>query len=98
MKVQITEGLDIDIEKEMWCCNKCGTELVSCHNNYKEGCLVSEHDPSAVHDPLVEGDITFSPDPMWCRLLEYYCPDCGLMFEVEYLPLVHYILELCRVA
>ncbi len=89
MKLQITEGLEIELDKEMWCCNRCGAELVSCHKNYKEGCLVYERNPSDIHDPLVEGDCTFSPDPGWCRILEYYCPDCGLMIEVEYLPPGH---------
>ena len=89
MKVQITEGLHIDLELEMWCCTRCASELGSCHNNYKEGCLVSERQPSDVHRPIVEGDVTFSPDPKWCRILEYYCPECGLLIEVEYLPLGH---------
>ncbi len=89
MKVQITEGLHIDLETERWCCTMCESELVSCHNNYKEGCLVSERQPSDVHRPIVEGDVTFSPDPKWCRILEYYCPECGLLIEVEYLPLGH---------
>ena len=89
MKVQITEALDIELEKEMWCCNRCGLELVSCHKNYKEGCLVSQRHPSEVHRPLFEGDVHFLPDPKWCRILEYYCPGCGILIEVEYLPPGH---------
>ncbi|MBW1801041.1 MAG: acetophenone carboxylase [Deltaproteobacteria bacterium] len=89
MKAQITEGLHINLETEMWVCAKCGSDLVSCHKNYKEGCLVSERLPSDVHRPLVEGEVTFSPDPRWCRILEYYCPECGLLIEVEYLPPGH---------
>lgn len=89
MQVKITEGLHIDLKIGMWCCTKCGAELVSCYNNYKEGCLVSERQPSDVHRPLVQGKVTFSPDPDWCRILEYYCPECGLLIEVEYLPLGH---------
>ena len=89
MKIEITEGLDIELKKEMWCCNRCGWELVSCHKNYKEGCLVSERPPSDVHRPLAAGNFTFSPDPEWCRILEYYCPECGLLIEVEYLPPGH---------
>ena len=89
MKIQITESLDIHMEREMWCCNKCGSELVSCHRSYKEGCLVAQRQPSEIHRPLVEGEFNFSPDPKWCRILEYYCPQCGLLIEVEYLPLGH---------
>ena len=36
-KTQITEYLDIDLEKEVWCCNRCGHELISARENYKEG-------------------------------------------------------------
>ena len=32
---------------------------------------------------------TYSPDPTWCRILEYYCPQCGTMMEAEYLPPGH---------
>ncbi len=24
----------------MWCCNRCGHELISARENYKKGCLV----------------------------------------------------------
>ena len=40
VKKQITENLDIDLEKELWCCNRCGHELISARENYKKGCLV----------------------------------------------------------
>ena len=29
------------------------------------------------------------PTPAWCRILEYYCPQCGTMIETEYLPPGH---------
>jgi acetone carboxylase gamma subunit len=32
---------------------------------------------------------TYSPDPTWCRILEYYCSQCGTMVEAEYLPPGH---------
>jgi acetone carboxylase gamma subunit len=34
-------------------------------------------------------EYTFAPDPEWCRLLEYYCPQCATLVEVEYLPPGH---------
>lgn len=85
-KRQITEYLDIDLEKEVWCCNKCGHELISARQNYKKGCLIYDRDPTTVHPPYISGDHTFAPDPTWCRIVEFYCPGCGTMVENEYLP------------
>ena len=90
MKVRITEYLEIDLGSEMWCCQRCGRELVGARENYKKGCLVAEKDMAAVHPPLVQGQAySFTPDPNYCRLLEFYCPGCGIMVENEYLPPGH---------
>ena len=88
-KRQITEYLDIDLEREMWCCNRCARDIISARDNYKKGCLVYERDPRTVHSPLVEGEYSRSPDPDWCRIVEFYCPGCGVMVENEYLPPGH---------
>jgi len=88
-KRQITEYLDIDLERETWCCHRCGQELISARENYKKGCLVYERDPREIHRPIVSGPYSFAPDPEWCRILEFYCPNCGTMLEVEYLPPGH---------
>ncbi len=88
-KQQITEYLDIDLDKEMWCCNRCGKELISARENYKKGCKVYNRDPRDIYPPVVEGEFTFSPDPEWCRIIEFYCPGCGIMVENEYLPPGH---------
>ena len=50
-KVQITEYLDIDLETEKWCCNRCGRELISARENYKKGCLVYDRDPGPSTTP-----------------------------------------------
>ena len=53
---------------------------------------VYNRDPSEIHRPLLDPkkyERTYSPDPTWCRILEYYCPQCGTMCEVEYLPPGH---------
>jgi acetophenone carboxylase len=89
MRVRITEYLDIDLEKEMWVCNRCGRELISARENYKKGCLVYERDPREIFRPVIDGVHTFAPDPKWCRILEFYCPQCGTMIEVEALPPGH---------
>ena len=45
--------------------------------------------PREIHRPVVEGDYTFAPDPEWCRILEFICPGCATLIEVEYLPPGH---------
>ena len=92
-KIQITEYLDIEIETEMWHCNRCGQELGSAQDNYKKYCLVYERDPRTIHNPFFEPDpqskLTLAPDPDWCKIIEFYCPGCGVMVENEYLPPGH---------
>jgi acetophenone carboxylase len=90
MRVRITEYLDIDLESEQWCCNRCGVAIGSARESYKEGCLVFARDPRTIHPPLVEGsDYDFSIHPEWCQIVEFYCPGCGTMLENEYLPPGH---------
>lgn len=94
MRVRITEYLDVDLDTRKWCCNRCGYELVEADQNYKKGCLVYERDPREIHNPIVtECEYSFAPDPEWCRIIEFYCPGCGSMIEVEYLPPGHPITE-----
>ena len=88
-RIRFTEYLDLDMEAELWRCNRCDAELVSARRPYKEGCLVYERDPREIHPPLIEGEFTFSPDPDWVRILEFYCPGCGAQVETEYLPPGH---------
>jgi acetophenone carboxylase len=90
MKIRITEALELDLATEMWCCNRCGRELVGARENYKKGCLIRERDPGEVHQPLAkDAPFTYAPDPDWCRILEFYCPQCGVMIENQYLPPGH---------
>lgn len=86
-KRQITEYLDVDFNEEMWCCHRCGQELISARQNYKKGCLVCERDPRSVFQPLIDGPYSFSPNPDWVSIIEFYCPACGVMIENEVLPL-----------
>jgi len=88
-RIRFTEYLDLDMDAELWRCNRCDAELVSARRPYKEGCLVYERDPREIHPPLIEGEFTFSPDPDWVRILEFYCPGCGAQVETEYLPPGH---------
>ncbi|QIB67655.1 acetophenone carboxylase [Kineobactrum salinum] len=89
-RVRVTEYLDIDLERERWCCNRCSRDLESARDNYKKGCLVAERDMAEVHPPMSDNaSYSFTPDPDYCRLLEFYCPGCGTMLENEYLPPGH---------
>lgn len=88
-KVRITENLDIDLEKEMWCCRRCGYELISAREDYRKGCLVYDRDPTEIY-PMTAP--YFSPDPEWVRFVEFYCPNCGQMIVVDQLPPGHPII------
>lgn len=92
MKVFVTAALSIDLDKEIWECAGCGHEVGPARTNYKEGLLVRERLPADVHAPILDPEryeFTFAPDAEWCRILEYCCPSCGRLAEVEYLPPGH---------
>ena len=88
-KLRITEYLDLDVDKEQWLCNRCGHLIGPARENYKRGCLVYDRDPREIHQPILQGPFNFSPDPMWVRIVEFYCPGCGTQVETEYLPPGH---------
>ena len=88
-KIRVTEYIDLDVELEKWFCNRCGHELGPARQSYKRGCLLYDRDPREIHPPLVSGEYNFSPDPMWVRIVEIYCPSCGVQMETEYLPPGH---------
>jgi acetophenone carboxylase len=89
MRLRMTESLDLNLTTAMWQCNRCDHELISAHENYKKGCLLYNRDPREIHQPLIEGEFTFAPDPAWIRIVEFYCPNCGVQLETEYLPPGH---------
>jgi acetone carboxylase gamma subunit len=88
-KIRVTEYIDLDVELEKWFCNRCGHELGPARQSYKRGCLLYDRDPREIHPALVSGEYNFSPDPMWVRIVEIYCPSCGVQMETEYLPPGH---------
>ena len=88
-RLRVTEYLDLDLDREQWMCNRCGRSLGPARENYKRGCLVHERDPHEIHPAIVPGSFSFSPDPLWVRIVEFYCPDCGTQVETEYLPPGH---------
>jgi len=88
-RLRITEYLDLDLDAEQWLCNRCGRELGAARDNYKKGCLLYDRDPREVHLPIVKEQFSFAPDPVWVRIVEFYCPQCGTQMETEYLPPGH---------
>jgi acetophenone carboxylase len=88
-KIRVTEHLDLDVDREEWLCNRCGRILGPASENYKKGCLLYDRDPREIHPPIVTGSFSFSPDPLWVRIVEFYCPGCGTQIETEYLPPGH---------
>jgi acetone carboxylase, gamma subunit len=88
-RIRVTEYLDLDIQAERWLCNRCGQDIGPARENYKKGCLLHDRDPREIHPPLVVGEFNFSPDPLWVRIVEIYCPGCGAQIETEYLPPGH---------
>ena len=73
-RLRITEYLDLDLDREQWLCNRCGHAIGPARENYKRGCLLYDRDPREIHPALVSGEFHFSPDPLWVRIVEFYCP------------------------
>ena len=89
-KVRITEYLEHrsgERDVVLPCMRDGG--LISARDNYKKGCLVYERDPRTIHDPVIEGEWSFSQPAAWVAFVEFYCPGCGIMIENELLPLGH---------
>ena len=88
-KIRVTEYVDLDLDAEQWLCNRCGHLLGPARDNYKKGCLLYGRDARDLHNPIIDGKYTFSPDPDWIRIVEFYCPGCGVQVDTEYLPPGH---------
>jgi acetone carboxylase gamma subunit len=85
----VTEYLELDLDQGRWFCGSCNRDLIESEENYKKGCRVYIRDPREIHNPVFEAEYNFAPDPNWSRILEFYCPGCGVQIETEYLPLGH---------
>jgi acetophenone carboxylase len=88
-RIRVTEYVDLDLDTEVWLCNRCGHLFGPARENYKKGCLLHARDPRDVHNPILDGKYTFSPDPDWIRIVEFCCPGCGTQVDTEYLPPGH---------
>ncbi|HSA92398.1 MAG TPA: acetone carboxylase subunit gamma [Terriglobales bacterium] len=92
-RIRFTEYLDLDLERDLWTCNRCGHVIGPARESYKKGCLLYDRDPREVHQPILGGHFNFAPDPLWVRVVEFYCPGCGTQIETEYLPPGHPITK-----
>lgn len=85
----ITEYLEIDLNTERWHCRECNHEVGDARQSYKRGLLLHNRDPREVYEARIDAEYSYAPDPNWCRIIEYYCPNCAIQMECEYLPPGH---------
>jgi acetone carboxylase gamma subunit len=96
-KIRVTESLDIDLDKEKWCCHRCGVEIHPAREPYLKGCLVYERPASEIYGPPIpvkqdSDTISYAPAADFMRVVEFYCPNCGALMTVQYLPPGHPIV------
>ena len=87
--VRVTEYLLLDVAARTWVCERCGHLIGPADQDYKRGLLLHDRDPREIHPARLSGEHSFAPDPLWCRIVEYYCPGCATQVETEYLPPGH---------
>jgi acetone carboxylase gamma subunit len=96
-KISVTEYLDIDLDTETWSCNRCNAGLGSARQPYLRSCLVHDRTATEIYgEPMKLADgqtVSYAPDPGFCHILEFYCPQCGTMMEVQYLMPGHPVHE-----
>ncbi len=92
-RLRVTECVTMDLETDMWCCGRCAAELISARKPYLHGCLVHERAGAEIYgQPIEIGEgqfVNYAPDPSFLAILEFYCPNCGALMEVQYLPSGH---------
>jgi len=92
-KVHVTESLDIDLDSEKWCCHSCGAAMDSAREPYTKGALVYEKPAGEIYGEAIklsaDTAVSYSPDPDFMRIIEFYCPGCGALISVQYLPPGH---------
>lgn len=92
-KVRVTESLDIDLDSEKWCCNQCGQSMNSAREPFIEGTLIYDKPASEIYGDNIklspDTTISYAPDPDFMHVVEFYCPGCGALISVQYLPPGH---------
>jgi len=62
----------------------CGREFGDWRENWKLKALIHVRDTRRKLAEIYPGPR--SPDPEWCEIREFYCPQCGTQLEVESVP------------
>lgn len=96
--MRITETVEIDLDKEMWRCSHCHAEIHPARESYVKGCLVYERPADEIYGPSIplkqDSDaISYAPAPDFMRVVEFYCPECGAIITIQYLPPGHPIVS-----
>jgi len=96
-RMRITETLEIDLDKEMWCCSRCHAEIHPARESYLKGCIVYEKPAEEIYGPAFpimqdSAAISYAPDPDFMRVIEFYCPECAAIISMQYLPPGHPIV------
>lgn len=60
----------------------CGHEFCDYRKNWKMDALIYVRDTGE----KMEEVLTYTADPEWCVIREYYCPGCHIQLEVEAVP------------
>jgi acetone carboxylase gamma subunit len=96
--MRITETVEIDLDKEMWRCSRCHAEIHPARESYIKGCLVYERPADEIYGPTIplkqdSEAISYAPAPDFMRVVEFYCPKCGAIITIQYLPPGHPIVS-----
>jgi len=96
-RIPITETVEIDLDKEMWCCSQCHMEIQGARDSYLKGCLVYERPAEEIYGPSIpfksdNDSVSYAADADFMRIIEFYCPHCGALMTVQYLPPGHPIV------
>jgi|YelNatPaOPRAMG01_1025707.scaffolds.fasta_scaffold73897_2 acetone carboxylase gamma subunit len=62
----------------------CGQEFGDWRQNWKLGAAIFVRDDSQKLEEIYPGYLC--PDPNLCEVREYYCPRCGVLLQVESVP------------
>ena len=66
--------------KKIIFCKNCGFGFCDAKENYKLHGLIYERDPEDIYQKRL------APDKEWGLYREFYCPECGVQYEVEQCP------------
>jgi acetone carboxylase gamma subunit len=93
----ITEALEIDLDKEMWRCRRCHCEIHPAREPYVKGCLAYQRPAGEIYGPPIpvkqdSAEISYAPEQDFMNVIEFYCPECGAMITIQYLPQGHPIV------